>query len=118
MNLFVIDHKDSLEKIERGGQIVKIIGKGIIKSPGYPAGNQQYHTQLPFLIESTKEPYLFPVFNKKQNGNISYLGKYKILNYQIKISFNGFRYFEYTMMRVFHNTQYVENVILPELIEQ
>lgn len=100
MYLLVIDHPDSLERIERDGQIVKVIGKGLMKSPGHPAGNQQYHRQTDFIIEATKKPYLFPVFNKDSYGRLEYLGDYKYMDMKIKIAFAGFRYFEFTMVRV------------------
>jgi hypothetical protein len=118
MYLLVIDHPASLEKIEREGQIVKVLGKGRMKSPGHPAGNQQYHTQLPFLLYSTKEPYLFPIYNKDIAGRIEYLGQYKILTYKLKMSFEGFRYYEYTMVRCVRSTPGVEPVFPPEIIQK
>jgi len=100
MYLLVIDHPNSLETIERDGQIVKIVGKGVMKSPGHPAGNQQYHRQMEFLIDLTKKPYMVPVFNKDTDNRIEYLGKYKLLSWKVKVSWPGFRYFEYTLTRV------------------
>ena len=117
MYLLVIDHPASLESIERDGQIVKVLGKGITKSPGHPAGNQQYSNQMPFLQATTKKPYLFPVYNKDSIGRIEYLGQYKLLWYKIKMSFEGFRYFEYTMVRSVRSTPDEELVFPPELIE-
>lgn len=118
MYLLVIDHQDSLEKIEREGQIVKVLGKGVMKSPGHPAGNQQYYRQMEFLSAATKKPYLFPIYNKDIFGRIEYLGQYKLLSYRIRMSFEGFRYFEYTMMRSVRSTPGVEPVLPPELIQQ
>jgi len=99
MYLLVIDHKDSLEKIERDGKIVKVLGKGIMKSPGHPAGNQQYYSQLTMLKDITKKPYMVPIYNKDLDKHIEYLGKYKLLRWGVKMSWAGFRYFEYTMQR-------------------
>lgn len=117
MYLLVIDHPGSLESIERDGQIVKVLGKGLTKSPGHPAGNQQYSNQMPFLLHSAKIPYLFPIYNKDSAGRIEYLGQYKLLWYKIKMSFEGFRYFEYTMVRFVRSTPGEEPVFPPELIE-
>ena len=100
MHLLVIDHPNSLETIERDGQIVKVLGKGLMKSPGHPAGNQQFSRQIPFLQESAKEPYLVPIYNRDIADRIEYLGQYRLLNLKIKISYEGFRYYEYTMSRV------------------
>lgn len=118
MYLLVIDHQDSLEKIEREGQIVKVLGKGIMKSPGHPAGNQQYYRQIEFLSAATIKPYLFPIYNKDSIGRIEYLGEYKLLWFRIRMSFEGFRYYEYTMMRSVRSTPGVEPVLPPELVEQ
>jgi hypothetical protein len=117
MHLLVIDHPDSLETIERDGQIVKVLGKGIMKSPGHPAGNQQYYTQMELLSAATIKPYLFPIYNKDSIGRIEYLGQYKLLWFRIRMSFEGFRYYEYTMMRVVRSTPGVETVFPPELVQ-
>jgi hypothetical protein len=116
MNLLVIDHPGSLEKIERGGQIVKVLGRGRMKSPGHPAGNQQYYSQLPFLQHASKKPYLFPIYNKDIVGRIEYLGQYRYLHHKILVSYEGFRYFEYTMVRSVRSTPGVELVFPPEII--
>ena len=96
MRIIIRDHKDSLESIERGGQIVKVLGKGIMKSPGHPAGNQCYERQIPLLKLQN-----VPIYNKDFNKKIEYLGLYRILTYEIKISFEGFRYFLFTCFYVF-----------------
>jgi len=114
MYLLVIDHPNSLEKIEREGQIVKIVGKGVMKSPGHPAGNQQYHRQVGFLTELTKKPNKVPLYNKDCDNHIEYLGKYRLLSWNIKVSWPGFRYFEYTLMRVERSTPGEEPVFPPE----
>jgi hypothetical protein len=102
------DHPASLESIERDGQIVKVLGKGKMKSPGHPAGNQQYHRQVDILQTACKHPHLFPIFNMDTNRNIFLLGLYKLLNYKIKLSDEGFSYYEFTMMRVNYKTQHDE----------
>lgn len=108
MRLVVRNHPASLESIERNGQIVKVLGKGLMKSPGHPAGNQQYHSQLKILQNAFKDPHLFPIFNIETDGLIIFLGLYKLLDYKIKLSNEGFRYYEFTMMRVNYKTQHDE----------
>lgn len=109
MFLVVEDHPDSIESIQREGQIVKIIGKGILKSPGHPAGNQSNERQIP-LFRAGK----FLIFNKDLEKKIEYLGEYIILRHQIKLSFEGFRFYEFTMMRVIRSMPGVEPVFPPE----
>lgn len=117
MYLLVIDHPESLESIERDGQIVKVLGKGRMKSPGHPAGNQQSFSQMSILQHSTKEPYLFSIYNRDTALRTEYLGQYKLLWYKIKMSFEGFRYYEYTMVRSVRSKPNEEPVFPPELIE-
>ena len=94
MHLLIEDHRDSIEKIERGGHIIKMVGKGPMKSPGHPLGNQCFKRQAPLLKAGS-----FPIYNKDTNKNIEYLGCYRILNYEIKISNAGFKYYMFTMVR-------------------
>ena len=102
MRIDIIQHPDSLESIERNGQIVKVLGKGILKSPGHPAGNQQYSRQMEILF--TTHPHLYPIFNIK--GSVtSFLGYYKLLNYKIALSNEGFSYYIYTMKRMNYKRQ-------------
>ena len=117
MYLLVIDHPGSLESIEREGQIVKVLGKGIMKSPGHPAGNQQYCSQIPFLSYASIKPYLFPIYNRDYANRIEYLGKYKLLHFKIRISFEGFRYYEFTMVRSVRSTPGEVPVFPPELVQ-
>ena len=95
MFLLIEDHKESLESIERNGQVVKLIGKGLLKSPGHPAGNQSNERQLP-IFRSGK----FLIYNKDLENKIELLGTYVMLGYKIKLSRAGFRYYEFTMMRI------------------
>jgi len=59
-------------------------------------------------------PYVFPIFNRDSEKKIEYLGDYKILKYSIKQSFEGFRYYEFTMMRVIRSMPGVEPAFPPE----
>lgn len=100
MRFFIEDHPDSLESIERDGQIVRVVGKGVMRSPGHPGGNQQFSSQIPILRAAYVQPRLFEIFNTDINDRTEYLGRYKLLEHTIKLSFAGFRYYEYKMMRV------------------
>jgi hypothetical protein len=109
MYIVVEDHKDSIEKIERDGQIIKIIGRGPMKSPGHPAGNQSNERQIPLFRAGR-----FLVYNKDLEKRIEYLGEYVILGYKIKRSFEGFRFYEFTIKRVIRSMPGVEPVFPPE----
>ena len=117
MYLLVIDHPNSLERIEREGQIVKVLGKGLMKSPGHPAGNQQYYSQILFLQNASIKPYLFPIYNKDTANRIEYLGQYRLQDFKIKMSFEGFRYYEFTMVRSVRSTPGEVPVFPPETIQ-
>jgi hypothetical protein len=109
MFIVIEDHIDSIEKIERDGQIVKLVGNGILKSPGHPAGNQLNESQLPFF--KTKR---FLIYNKDLEKKIEFLGTYVILRHKIKRSFEGFRFYEFTMKRVIRSMPGVEPAFPPE----
>jgi hypothetical protein len=105
MSLIIKEHKDSLETIERRGQVVRVLGKGLMKSPGHPAGNQQYSSQLSFLNYLSNKPYSISIYKLDLKQKLTYLGQYRFLDMKIKESFEGFRYFEYTMVRMNYKTQ-------------
>ena len=109
MFLVIEDHEASIEKIERGGQIVKLVGNGILKSPGHPAGNQFNENQLPFFKNNR-----FLIYNRDVEKKIEFLGTYNILGFKIKRSFEGFRYYEFTMKRVIRSMPGVEPAFPPE----
>jgi hypothetical protein len=109
MFLIIEDHKDSIESIERDGQIIKLVGNGILKSPGHPAGNQSNERQIP-LFKAGK----FLIYNRTLEKQVEFLGIYSILDYKIKRSFEGFRYYEFTMVRVIRSMPGVEPAFPPE----
>lgn len=113
MFLVIEDHKDSIESIQRNGQVIKLVGKGVMKSPGHPAGNQCFERQFPFFSTLAKRPFTISIFNKDSEKKIEYLGDYIMLRYDIKISFEGFRYFLFTMKRVIRSMPGVEPVFPP-----
>jgi hypothetical protein len=114
MYFLVKDHPASLEKIERNGKIVKVLGKGLMKSPGHPSGNQMYYRQSDILKAASTSPYVIPIYNMDKENKVEFLGKYKLHEFRMKESFEGFRYFEYTMMRVECSKPGVEPVFPPE----
>jgi len=97
--LKVYEHPKSLEQISQGGHIIHIIGNGVLRSPGHPAGNQIFAKQLPFFGLIKKQAH-FPIFYMELNGDVVYMGCYSMLDYKKKVSFEGFSYFEYKMARV------------------
>jgi hypothetical protein len=114
MYFVVEDHPASLESIERNGKIVKVLGKGRMKSPGHPSGNQMYYRQSEILNAASTCPYLIPIYNIDKYKRVEFLGEYKLHEFRMKESFEGFRYFEYTMMRVERSKPGVEPVFPPE----
>jgi hypothetical protein len=110
MRILIKDHKDSLESIERDGKIIYMVGPGVLKSPGHPAGNHQHNRQANLFRVASTKPQYFKIFNRDCNGFTEYMGEYSILDYKIKISFEGFRYYEYKMVRVKCSTPGVEPV--------
>ena len=68
MYLMITSHPNSLEKVERKGQIVKIVGRGVMKSPGHPAGHQINSRQSDIFNNSTTHPYEFTIYTASQTG--------------------------------------------------
>ena len=91
-------HPDSLERFSQNGRILHKIGVGRMKSPGHPAGNQQSYSQAAFF-SSVARQIRFPVFYKKKNNSLTYMGEYILMKYSKKESFEGFTYFSYTLHR-------------------
>jgi hypothetical protein len=89
-------HPDSLEGFCNGGNMLKIIGSGRIRSPGHPAGNQQYHSQGFIRLASVQR--LFPAYFCHGSLKI-YMGEYQLHSFAKKESFEGFTYFLYTLIR-------------------
>jgi hypothetical protein len=99
--IFVIkisDHPNSLESMNSSKNLIKILGSGKMKSPGHPAGNQNIANQHTFIKALIKNSQI-PVLHKYENGMIEYLGLYRHLLTNIKVSNEGFRYYEYTLQR-------------------
>lgn len=94
----ITDDYESLEHVGDNKHIIKIIGTGKIKSPGHPAGNQCFKQQQPFIQTLIAQGQV-PVLHKLKDGNVEYLGKYRLLNTTIKLSNAGFRYYEYKLQR-------------------
>jgi hypothetical protein len=98
-DMFVVkitDDKDSLESLRPDNHVVKIVGAGIMKSPGHPSGNQLRHRQVPLFKTFTTYNQV-PVLHKCYDGVVEFLGYYRFLSYNIKLSDSGFRYYEFTL---------------------
>lgn len=94
----ITDNLRSLESLRSDKHVIKILGKGLMKSPGHPSGNQININQLPFLNSLIKY-HQVPVLHKMINGTVEFLGYYRHLNTKIRVSNEGFRYYEYTLQR-------------------
>jgi hypothetical protein len=100
MYLNVVDHVSSLERIIQGGNVVYLVGIGPLSTPGRPAGNQQYGSQFKILQYASKLQRQFPLFHKKNDTKIYFMGMYVLDAMQKKMAPSGFSYFEYRMLRV------------------
>ncbi len=89
-------HPDSLEGFYSGGNRLRIIGSGRIRSPGHPAGNQQYHSQT--ILRQAYVQRLFPAYYCDRSVKI-YMGEYQLHSFAKKESFEGFTYFVFTLIR-------------------
>jgi len=100
-NMFVVKITDdlrSLESMRHDKHVVKVLGKGLMKSPGHPSGNQLNAHQLPFFETLIKYNQV-PVLHKTLDGYVTFLGYYNHSNTKIKVSKEGFRYYEHTLHR-------------------
>jgi hypothetical protein len=99
--IFVIKmsaHSKSLESVNHNKNLIKILGKGKIKYPGYPSGNQNAINQT-IIMKTLINNSQIPVLYKHIDGHVEYIGLYRHLYTNIKISDNGFRYYEFTLQR-------------------
>lgn len=97
MYIVIEYHPESLEGFENQGNILKMLGTGRMKTPGHPAGNQQYSSQAPFLRAASVQR-VFPVYSRVDSVD-TYMGKYSIDSFRKKQSFEGFTYFVFTLHR-------------------
>jgi hypothetical protein len=96
MYVVIEHHPESLECVQNNGNTIKMLGTGRMKTPGHPAGNQQYSSQAPFLRAASKG--LFPVY-WRVDSLVTYMGEYTVDSFQKKQSFEGFTYFVFTLFR-------------------
>jgi hypothetical protein len=100
-DMFVVkitDDLNSLETMRYDKHVIKVLGTGLMKSPGHPSGNQLNNNQLPFFDTLTKHNHV-PVLHKQWDGVVEFLGYYRHLDTKIRVSNEGFRYYEYTLQR-------------------
>lgn len=92
----ITDDKDSLEYLRPDNHVIKIVGAGIMKSPGHPSGNQFSHRQTP-LFRTFCIYNQVPVLHKRLDGIVEFLGHYRFLGTKIKLTDSGFKYYEFTL---------------------
>ena len=98
-NMFIVkitDDKNSLESLRPDNHVIKIVGAGIMKSPGHPSGNQFSHRQAPLFKTFTTYNQV-PVLHKRLDGVVEFLGYYRFLSTKIKLTDSGFKYYEFTL---------------------
>jgi hypothetical protein len=89
---------DSLDRVRSDLRVVYKVGLGGMKTPGHPSGNQMYYRQAP-ILDSLKKYASLPVIIKYSDGCIQYLGMFKFNYLRIKMSFEGFKYYEFELHR-------------------
>ena len=97
----IIDHPESYEWVSANEVIIKYVGVGRCKRPGYPICNQSFQNQESFINLCQRE-FSVPVFRTKLNGKVHFMGRYSLKSYQKLPSLEGFHYFEFTLLRFSH----------------
>jgi hypothetical protein len=111
MCINVIEHKNSLERFEQGGRVLRKLGPGSLLSPGHPRGNHMYYNLYPFFGKVVSQTR-FPVFVKRKN-RVYYEGLYMFQSVDKKTSHEGFTYFE---IKLYRASSYVTpDKVLPPL---
>jgi len=88
----------SIERFEQGGNKLILIGNGIVRSPGHPAGNQQYSSQVPIITSLVKSSHINVTY-KKLDGSVVFMGEYYFNSISKRVSFEGFSYFQFVLIR-------------------
>lgn len=94
--VFIYQCKESYEYFTHKNRILYCIGQGPKRSHGHPSGNQ--HSSRQQFTNGDTNQWLYPVF-KAYSNCVEYVGDYKLVSYKKEISFEGFVYFQYKMMR-------------------
>ena len=120
--LYLKEHPDSIERMRPDGQVIKVIGKGILRSPGLPGGNQCIESQRDLIRAFVKQVYL-PLFMSDSDQSITYMGNYYLARCEKKLTFAGFAYFEFTIHRCrrsppWRNPSYENNPINTEGVDE
>jgi hypothetical protein len=93
----IIEHPKSLERFTQNGNILNKLGVGKFLRPGHPAGNQQLHSQIPFLRSAAIQN--FQVYKRGPVGDSQYMGIYMLDSFKKMTSFEGFSYFVFRLRR-------------------
>jgi hypothetical protein len=98
IELEVREATGSIVRFVQGGNKLILIGNGIVKSPGHPAGNQQYSSQVPIINSLIKSSHINVTY-KKLDGSTVFMGEYYFTGISKRVSFEGFSYFQFTFIR-------------------
>ena len=102
VDIHMIDHPNSYNRILYNDRIVEYVGFGKMKSPGHPSAHQLIEKQDEF-IDVYKLQESVPIFRTLSPGVIKFMGNYKLKSLRKKLSFEGFQYYEYTFVRILYN---------------
>ena len=95
--IYIVQSKGSYEYFERNDSVLVCIGQGPKSSPGHPSGNQYDSNQL-LLHGPSSLQHLYPVF-RIFSDSVEYVGKYRLIDWRKRVSFEGFAYYEYKFTR-------------------
>ena len=97
LKLLLIAHcKGSYESFTQNGRVLYCIGQGRKRTPGHPSGHQNLSNQI--LLKKSETQRLYPAFRIFPNC-VEYMGEYRLVSYRRTMSFEGFLYFEYKLLR-------------------
>jgi hypothetical protein len=100
LTINIIENKESVSKISYNNKNIYVMGIGKTNSLGYPNSHQSWKNQKPILDKLANDGYI-RVFIENQK-DIKYLGVYCYKNYVKKIAKNGFIYYEFNLIKSYH----------------
>jgi hypothetical protein len=97
--LKIKSNPSSYHRIRHEGKIIHYVGAGPTSSPGHPSGHQYQKNQSAFFTTYGKSKRI-GVFIEKADGSLRLLGRYIIVDWDRRISNEGFVYYSFKMHRV------------------
>lgn len=97
-------HKRSLVVMERGGHVIRLVGRGPMVVPGLPAGNQSRASQQ-WLFSTIAKQQIIPIFyldstdSSSSSSSVCFMGMYAFQSFCKKLTRTGFAYYEFRMHR-------------------